>query len=66
MDHVYKRELFEKDLAAVINRHCKENGSNTPDFVLARYLANCLDAYEAALRHKEIGEHKNKLEQFRS
>lgn len=37
------------DLAAVINRHSRENGSNTPDFVLAQYLANCLDAFDNAI-----------------
>lgn len=37
------------DLASVLNRHCRENGSNTPDFVLAQYLANCLDAFDVAM-----------------
>jgi len=26
---------FENDLRAIINKHSKENGSNTPDFILA-------------------------------
>lgn len=37
------------DLAAVLNRHSRENGSNTPDFILAQYLSNCLDAYDVAI-----------------
>ena len=37
---------FIKDLAAVINKHSMENGSNTPDFILAEYLYKCLSAFE--------------------
>lgn len=36
-------------LASVLNRHSRENGSNTPDWILAQYLANCLDAYDVAV-----------------
>lgn len=39
-----------QDLERVINRHCRENPSNTPDFILARYLLACLAAYESAIR----------------
>ena len=31
-----------KDIAAVLNKHSAENGSDTPDFILAEYLMNCL------------------------
>jgi len=30
-----------------------ENGSNTPDFILAKYLADCLEAFNSASRHRE-------------
>ncbi len=40
---------FRGDLAEVLNRHSRENGSNTPDHILAQYLANCLDAYDVAI-----------------
>jgi hypothetical protein len=36
---------FEAELAALINRHSKENGSNTPDYILANFLNTCLEAY---------------------
>ncbi len=36
---------FERDLAAIINKHSMEQSSNTPDFILARFLARVLDAY---------------------
>ena len=39
---------FKKDLATVINKHSKENGSDTPDWILAEYLCNCLLAFDHA------------------
>ena len=45
---------FQVELAAVINKYSREGRSNTPDFILAGYLVNCLEAYEAAMdRHDE-------------
>lgn len=37
---------FKIELAALLNRHGIEPGSNTPDYVLADYLLACLKAYE--------------------
>ena len=37
----------------VINRHCRENASNTPDFILGEYLLTCLQAFEVACRARE-------------
>jgi hypothetical protein len=44
---------FRRELASVINRHCRENGSNTPDFILADYLTACLDAFDRTSRARE-------------
>ena len=35
---------------SVINKHSKENGSNTPDFILAEYLIECLRAFDKTTR----------------
>ena len=40
---------FKDDIRNVINRHSKEGGSNTPDFILAKFLEDCLDAFDFAL-----------------
>lgn len=40
---------FRHDLECIINKRSRENGSNTPDFILAQYLANCLDAFDVAI-----------------
>ena len=43
---------FEKELAAVINKYSKENESDTPDFILAEYLKNCLRAFSVATQKR--------------
>ena len=35
-------EKFEKELTVLINKHSMENGSDTPDYILAHYLCECL------------------------
>lgn len=45
---------FEKDLQSVINCHSKENGSNTPDYILADYLAGALRAFDQAVSRRRI------------
>lgn len=46
-------ESFRKELEALINRHSMENGSNTPDFMLADYLDSCLETFDRILRARE-------------
>lgn len=44
---------FKRELEALINRHSMENGSNTPDFILAQYLLGCLEGFNAAVNARE-------------
>lgn len=44
---------FEKELEQLINKYSQENNSNTPDFVLAMYLSNCLIAFNVAVKQRE-------------
>lgn len=44
---------FEKELEILINKYSKENDSNTPDFILARYLNAVLDNFSAAVKDRE-------------
>jgi hypothetical protein len=39
---------LKEELEHAINRHSAENGSNTPDFILAEYLMAALAAFDAA------------------
>jgi hypothetical protein len=40
---------FRRELQDLINRESAENGSHTPDFVLAEYLEGCLRAFDTAV-----------------
>ncbi len=44
---------FEKELESLLNRFSQENDSNTPDFILARYLVNCLFAWKEGITQRE-------------
>lgn len=46
-------EQFRPALESLINRHSQENGSNTPDFILATYLVACLKAFDEATVARE-------------
>lgn len=40
---------FERELTRLLNRHSAEDTSNTPDFILARYLSGCLRLFNATV-----------------
>ena len=44
---------FQHEIEALINKHSLENGSGTPDFILAEYLKNCLDTFNKTLQARE-------------
>lgn len=44
---------FERELQDLINRHSVENGSDTPDFILAQYMLTCLTAYQNAVNSRD-------------
>ena len=45
---------FQQELEQLINKYSQENGSNTPDFILARYLNGCLGAFNEAVESREL------------
>ena len=54
MTHTAQNDLgLRKDIASLLNRYSRENASGTPDFILADYLAACLDAYDGAVAARE-------------
>ncbi len=44
---------FREELRSLLNRHSREAASGTPDFILANYLARCLDVYDQTLIERE-------------
>jgi len=45
---------LEKEIEKVLNRACAENGSGTPNLILAEYLLECLAAFDKATRYREL------------
>lgn len=49
-----KAAAFRKELEHLINEHSQESaGGNTPDFLLAEYLHNCLNIFDQATRARD-------------
>lgn len=44
---------FERDLKGLINSYSMESASNTPDWILANYLIECLKAFDGAVQLRE-------------
>lgn len=44
---------LESDLEHMLNRHCAENPSNTPDWILSQFLIGCLTAWNTAVQQRE-------------
>ena len=44
---------FQEELETLLNKHSMENASDTPDFLLARFLEDVLVAYNSAMYERE-------------
>jgi hypothetical protein len=44
---------FTQELTTLLNRYSLQNGSDTPDFLLANYLLGCLYALDATVAARE-------------
>lgn len=44
---------FRDEIASVINRHSRENRSNTPDHLLAEFTLDALDAFDRVVNMRE-------------
>lgn len=44
---------FEDALRNLINNYCKENDSNTPDFILAKYVERQLDTLTTLILERD-------------
>lgn len=62
-----KKNTFEEELELLIKKYAKETGSNIPEWILARYLDNCLKAFNIAVNTRKLSEeiaiNKNTLEE---
>lgn len=44
---------FRLELEKLINKYSMENGSDTPDYVLAQHLCECLATFNMTIRNRE-------------
>ena len=44
---------FRKELENLINKYSLESASDTPDFILAQYMFDCLQAFNKALKARK-------------
>jgi cobalamin biosynthesis Co2+ chelatase CbiK len=51
---VSQSTIFRRELEALININNMEIGSHTADYILAEYLVSCLNAFDLAVRQREI------------
>ena len=49
-----EKTKLEERLKGILNSECRENDSNTPDFLLAEFMMSCLDAFELASNKREV------------
>lgn len=47
------KTAFRAELEKLINRESMENGSDTPDFILAEYLSDMLEIFDRTVRARE-------------
>ncbi len=52
VSEVVEQANFREGLKNSINCHSMENGSDTPDFILAEYLVDCLNAFDKATKKR--------------
>lgn len=57
---------FENELTALINKHSREGISETPDFILAKYLEGCLVNFAVAVLKRDQWYHFNQKKDFNS
>lgn len=43
---------LRRELVSILNKHSRENYSDTPDYVLADYLIGCLKAFENGVNQR--------------
>jgi hypothetical protein len=55
------KERFKRILKQCINQCCMKNGSDTPDYVLTEYLIACLEAFDNAVKKRDVHMGKERI-----
>lgn len=59
-ERIQKMSNFREALEGLINEHSLENGSDTPDFILAEFLTDSLAAFDKATQTRAGWHHRGK------
>lgn len=51
---IVQERKFREKLAKLLNKYSREHGSNTPDFILARYILEVVKAFDNAANVRDI------------
>jgi hypothetical protein len=54
VDMISRGSDFANELESLINKHSMEQESDTPDFILAQYLLNCLNVFNLATQARTM------------
>lgn len=49
-----KPDTFKEALTEIVNIYSQENGSYTPDYIIAEYLIDCLAKFNKAVNDREV------------
>lgn len=55
---------LQKEIESLINKYSREGGSDTPDFILASYMMQCLCAFESAVMRRTDWYEKHEKEKI--
>ena len=53
---------LKKEIENMLNKHSAENGSDTPDYILAQYLIQCLEAFDSAVMARDVWHGRGNIE----
>ncbi len=56
-----RMDLFERELTSLINAYSLEHDSDTPDFILAKYLRGCLEEWNDAVTARATWSRRGKV-----
>jgi hypothetical protein len=48
-----EQPTFRKELSDLLNKHSKENGSDTPDYLLADFVGEMIQVFDNAVRLRD-------------
>ena len=50
----YMKKTFKKELLSLINTYCMEADSDTPDYILAEYMVQCLKLFNKSTQARDM------------